>query len=742
MCDDPSDLLQMGNQALKEGQNAKAASLYEKFIKFYPNHPQITAAQANYAYSLASLTSKSIISPSPSHSSPETCVLNSPIKSLCFATEEIENCPDDPEAYASRAKIYEQMNQHRNATYDYQRAQKKNQSELEYMRNVSIAALNCNELESSMTASRISVAGGVCCFFPQAQLMWSAHRYDEAVQLLDAAVMNEEEGALLTRGKINFALGNIEEAENDFRECEAPSYYEHICQLLTCGKIPNPPTEQSKEGFILHELFIGLMKYNMKTVSCPLDLDIPRQVQKIWVDPLPSAKDLSNAESSLTSLPPKNYSNSNQKQQTNQNQNVNSSSSTTSNQNTQSKNDYFAGNEVPLDYYENNIVTDKIGNAAIKIGKTINMHSPSARQSAAIGFAAIEIRQLLRTHVSTGLPISLENAVSIVGNWLRLVDPISPILWRNLLPNAIQPAFIQRGFFYTEIVMIYSRVLQILKDRLLLDNNDPGGEIKEAQSAGELWEILRSDLSTNCGTSDAEIFLRMTQSGCIEFGFCVPNTQEHWSSTMPKVCTSWCAALLSLGRPNEHLESIKNAFKFLYEWMRAWPLAAESHTVGSILFYSLFNAATGCTLNDSLPSPIMLQIEALLAPSFSEFYLLVARHFKSTLKQGSLDDQIPYISELLPSFCHRLVALRDIQFAQSISQNTSEVRMKEPENDGFFYEIPKPVQVAESEHYEEEEEEDNGSKKEETSNQQTQINDDKQPPQNSEQNKNQEQDKK
>ena len=703
MCIDPSDLLQMGNQALKEGQHSKAASLFEKFIKFYPNHPQNADAQTNYSFSLASLiTIKSAFSSANSVSAPETCILNSPIKSLCFATEEIENCPNDPEAYASRAKIFEQMNQHRNATYDYQRAQKKNLTELEYMRNVSIAALNCNELESSMTASRISVAGGVCCFCPQAQLMWSAHRYEEAVQLLDAAVLNKEEGALLTRGKINFALGKIEEAENDFRECEAPAYYEDICNLLTCGKIPDPPTYQTKEGLILHELFLGLMKYNMKTVSCPLDLDIPPQVQKIWVDPLPSVKDLSNAANALTT-PPSSIMNSNPSISNSQS-NSNQATTSSQNNNNHAKDEYFAGNDSAID--DENMVDEKMGNIAIQIGKTVVVHSPSARQSAAIGFAAIEVRQLLRTHISTGFPVSLENAVSVAGNWLRLIDPISPILWRNLLPNAIQPAFIQRAGFHTEIVMIYSRVLQILKERLLLDHNDPNDRIKNAQSTEDLWNILRTDLSANCGTSDAEIFLRMTQSGCIEFGFCVPNTQKHWSSTMPKVCTAWSAALLSLGRPNEHLESIKNAFRFLYEWMRAWPLAAESPTVGAILFYSLFNAATGCTLNDSLPSPIMLQIEALLAPGFPEFYSLVAHHFKSTLQQGSLDDNVPYISELLPSFCYRLAALRDIQIAHSIDQGTSEIRMKESENDGFLYEMSKAMHDEGLELYEEEDEED------------------------------------
>ena len=653
MLDNASDLLQMANKALKEGNNSKAAALYDRFIASYPNHPQISIAQTNFAYSISLLTAPTEIPSYDSRSEPETCVLNSPIKSLCFATEEIENCPNDPEAFASRAKIFEQMNQYRNATCDYQRAQRRNPSKLEYMRNVSISALYCNELESAMTASRISVSGGVCCFLPQAQLMWCAHRYDEAMRLLNTAVLNEEENSLLTRGKINFALGRIEEADNDFQCSDAPACYRFVCQLLIDCKIPQMPSYHTREGMILHELFNGLLKYNVKACITPLDLDIPLQVQRIWITPSPSTKELLLAASTLTTQ-------------------------------------YIKSEEAKNEACDDLVIDMRMSNLAIQVGKTVLIHSPSARQSAAIGFAAIEIRQLLRTHVATCLPISLDNAVSNVANWIRLIDPMTPIFWRRKLPGSIQPAFIQRGSFHTEIVMIYLRVFQVLKEQLLLSNNDDDDRIKNAQSTEELWNVLRNDVTVLCGTSDAEIFLRMAQNSCIEFGFVVQNTPEHWSKSMPNVFVAWSDALLSIGRPNSQIDGIRASFKFLYEWMRAWPLTSESHTVGAVLFYSLFNASTGTNLTESLPSPIMLQIEALLAPGFQEFFNLVARHFRSSLKKGSIDEDIPDLQEMLPTFCSRLSALRDIQIMNTAAQEPEEVKIKESGND-LFYEIQKSM---------------------------------------------------
>ena len=103
----------------------------------------------------------------------------------------------------------------------------------------------------------------------------------------------------------------------------------------------------------------------------------------------------------------------------------------------------------------------------------------------------------------------------------------------------------------------------------------------------------------------------------------------------------------------------------MYEWMRAWPLTSESHTVGAILFYTLFNAASNMKLSESLPSPIMLQIEALLTGSFKDYFELVAKHFNSKLKSGSISEGMPNIADVLTSFLSRLRAIKNIMQIRS-----------------------------------------------------------------------------
>lgn len=609
------DLIIKGNEAAFEKQYAKAVSLYEIFLLQNPGHPQTNVVIENTKYSMQKLSEQSKKKKKFQFSSKESRKVNSSLKGLCIATEAIEENPNSAENFAARGKIFEQIDLFRNAANDYQRAQRQNTTKLEYMKNLSIAALKCNELESSMAAARIAVSGGVCCFAPQAQLMWSAHRYEEAIRLLDAAVINNEEGSLLIRGKINFACGRIDEAYNDFVECGAPQYYIDTCNFLNSEfAFPIIQQHDSRECFCLTELIRALVKYDSSITTAPLSLSIPVSIQTMWCSPNPSSTDLNLA---ILNSSPDNSQN-------------------------------YIGT------HKNNPKAFVVARLCIPIGKIILAHTPSDRQASALGLACVEVRQMLQKTITEGINYSLSSVVSCICNYIRLYDPLTPLFWRNLVPSAVQPAFLQRNGFHTEMVMIYLRVLTELKNCLGIKDD----KLNSAQSSEEVWKILKSDICVKCQTSDAEIFLRKTNKGVMEFGFVVPNNPEHWENSMTKVHLAWTSACLSLGRKESKMDAVKYAFKFMYEWMRAWPLTSESHTVGAILFYSLFNSACNAKFTESLPSPIMLQTEALLTGTFKEYFELVCRHFKSNLKIGSLSDDIPDIAEILPSFLSRLRAVK------------------------------------------------------------------------------------
>ncbi|EAY00689.1 hypothetical protein TVAG_189050 [Trichomonas vaginalis G3] len=616
------DLIIKGNEALNSKQYAKAVSLYEIFLLQNPGHPQTEIALENTKLALDFLSEQTDQGQNYNYKTTDSQKYNSAIKSLCIATEAIEQNPSSAECYAARGKIYEQIGLYRNAANDYQKAQRQNTTKLEYMKKLSTSALKCNELESSMAAARIAVAGGVCCFAPQAQLMWSAHRYDEAIRLLDAAVLNNEEDSLLIRGKINFACGKIDDAYNDFIEAGAPQYYTDICSLLNSEySFPTIQQQISRESICISELINSLVKFDEKITTAPLSLDISSQIQRLWCSPNPSPNEISNAILTLSADNSQNY----------------------------------------VAKHTNDPRASTMARLSVPIGKIILAHAPSERQASALGMACIEIRQILQKYIDDGVAVPLSSAVSCIANYIRLYDPLSPIFWRCLVPNAVQPAFLQRGGFHTEMVMIYIRVLQALKDGI----GSSDEKINNAQSTEELWKILRSNICVKCKTSNAEIFMRKTKENTMEFGFVVPNTQEHWNNAMSKVHLAWTTALLSLGKPSEKLEAIRNSFNFMYEWMRAWPLTSESHTVGAILFYTLFNAASNMKLSESLPSPIMLQIEALLTGSFKDYFELVAKHFNSKLKSGSISEGMPNIADVLPSFLSRLRAIKNIMQIRS-----------------------------------------------------------------------------
>ena len=145
---------------------------------------------------------------------------------------------------------------------------------------------------------------------------------------------------------------------------------------------------------------------------------------------------------------------------------------------------------------------------------------------------------------------------------------------RNQLREILTVIHLQRDLFLTDLSNFQPTVLAIVKEKLMDGVSEPlSSKISAAKTADDLWNITRSDISLQCGTSDAEIYIRKMPAGNIEFGLCIPFSGDHWSKEWSKTEVIWSSLMLAFGKGNR-VEALDLLIKFLYHWMRASPLTA------------------------------------------------------------------------------------------------------------------------------------------------------------------------
>ena len=528
------------------------------------------------------------------------------------ATEMIEKQKNKSFPYVQRAEIYSLLNQYKNATHDLEHSLTHDATQTVLYKLVNSALLS-NDLDTySYIINTFDEFDGFGAL-SQGLLLWSTKRYDEALKYINKAVENDEENALVMRAKLYFVTGQINLSYADWIQSGfATDDVIFVLKFLKDPLIPREPNDDSWKSYALRHFRAGVFKslYSESMSRVPLDLWVPLPVQNEWAsggvkryEPVPLC---------------------------------------------QQEQAYPEGFAIGLSEEQRTRIKQLFPNA-LKIGMATSPRESSKRAFQCIGMAVLELREQLLSN-----PLSVSQAAAIACHWLHLIDPLQALFMRSSLREITSVLHIQRDLFSTDLINYQQILIGIVKEKLLdgvSDSTETG--ISVAKTVEDIWNVLRSDVCIKYDKSDIEIFIRKMPAGNIEFGICIPSNAEHWNE-LSQADIAWASMMSSLGK-GRRADAIDSLLKFIYYWMRASPLTAQSHTVGMIIFHALMIYMIGRVCSN-LPSPINVQMEALLASDFPSFKASIVSHMKTPFVAMNINE-LPLIGETLPNFPSRISAL-------------------------------------------------------------------------------------
>jgi len=532
------------------------------------------------------------------------------IKSLNEVTELLEKDNRDHKNYFMRAGYFEDLFDPRNSTSNYCLAASLNPKSGEYFSQLSQSALISNDIEISLTASDTAILLRTPSYLSKAILMWKSCRYDDSIQFFDSAIMNGEKDAFYFRSKLFFCLGRIRDSLHDILLSPNPSSsIVFVLKLLSGPMIPSVPDGSTWDATSMRYLRDGIFKSFKESVNrIPIDMWIPRSVQAYWATY--GNQEISVAETHISDDYPEGFAIGFSEQQKLQIQNL------------------FKMSEL--------------------YGKLMSPREPSKRSVLLIGSSFIEVIDSMNKG-----EVFLNDMVSIIVNWLRLINPLHPMFYRHHIPGSRCVFYIQKSGVYSDLVVFQPKILTYLKKKLSDGtNNDFSNRIQAVQTTEELWELFQTDICIEYQNSAFEIFIQKNINSPISFGINISNTKTHWKEVLPKVFSAWSASVSKGALP-------VHAFQFLYYWMKACPITTNSQIIGCVLFSSLFAKITGFIFDTPLPPPLFILFEALLANDFPSFLNSIKTSFKTKLVEFHKEFDV-FPSEVLPNLMVRIQAAVDI----------------------------------------------------------------------------------
>ena len=348
----------------------------------------------------------------------------------------------------------------------------------------------------------------------------------------------------------------------------------------------------------------------MNLIDVPIDLFIPWQIQVCWI----AKRDVSIKELQRNVFP-----------------------------------DDF--NKDPIDTSKEHLLMGR----GFDYGLAINPLSANVRQHICCGLALVQLVQYLQQSLKG---FTMEKAVSSVGHWIRLYDPLACLFPRTM--NSFVAYVTRNGVSIRQMQPYRTRVLNMLKEALTRTmDGDIANEISEARTPEEVYDAVMGDVCVKIGNSS--IILKMGVSLNVDLAVAVPPYANEWHDKFAKLAALWCHLMFVLKAPRtpeSAADFLSSSIHWLFDWMQMCPYADGSNIIGSIVFQSLICAYFSLDVDEVKPSPFIIQMEALLAPDYETFFSFIERSYHINFDSVFDIGNIPKVSEIFPTYHHRQVAIQ------------------------------------------------------------------------------------
>ena len=656
--------------------------------------------------------------------------------------------------YIARAQNYKKRKDYQNALLDYQTAAEISPNNPNIWIYLAQAAIQRSEFDIAFNAVKKVEQLGAPCLNVHANLRWAAHMFTEAAYFLENSLKTSNDPkSYALYARLNFAVGDVGIAWSRLNGAitnikkESDILLQQCLSLIASPILPSKiPIKTQYSDYLAKMLNAIYRSLNCKISSIPLDLWLPEEYQKSWAlfhpqpDPISVsfywtfnhslglyAKNSKNSmyndqssEKKRRPIPcPPGYSqgiiasnqqglsfNSINKLQAIYNpSNAYSQNSRMENLDHLEKEKLDAQNDTSFLFSKDLAFLIPAGK---KKGSLLMAATVNHRAHTCIGLAYIQLVQQLISESPRKSPLDLESAVAIIGNWIRLFDPIAPIFWRRSSPSII---YLQKDGIMTELLTYTKRITLIMGSELSKTAKSPLAEkLAAAKTPEEIYGILRCDVCIPIGsqnpykdqstqnTSDknpknntqnsnsniTHAFLRLTSTRGVDFGVCLPPPDEK-NANYHHLQLLWSKIMLLFYSKRQFNQKIPFriesqdiklfstlSFQFFFEWLKQVPMTSYSAEIGITLFFSLICAYLGLEPNIEVPMPIVLQLEAMIAPNFDSF--------KDVLMSNVVLDLIPsnilifpIVTKSMTNYIDRIKALLVYDHSKSLDDGEEEM---------------------------------------------------------------------
>jgi hypothetical protein len=299
------------------------------------------------------------------------------------------------------------------------------------------------------------------------------------------------------------------------------------------------------------------------------------------------------------------------------------------------------------------VTLDVVLGDALVVGEKMNQPSSNVRQHICFGLAYFQVIQMM----SNPMSLTMDRAVAAVGHWMRVYDPTAALFDRR---RNIFPIFASRnGIVLKQMARHYPHIFDMLKNGIARSAGaDLARAIQSSKSVIALLDILRADCSVQYG--ETSFFVRVGEYQNYDLGLAVPSFDHGYDERYRSIDTIWRhLLLLHAGESSAEAAAdfVSSAMRWIYEWMRFVPLADSSHFIGTVLFHALLSSYFGVLVDQMKVTPVVLQVEALLALNFDMFRAVIKQQYPMKLSQPVDLSRIPGILELFPTYNRRHWAL-------------------------------------------------------------------------------------
>lgn len=540
---------------------------------------------------------------------------SSKLKALNYYSEQIRNDNDLMNNFYERGNVFLQHGEIQNAIDDFKKALSITPNHKIIYKKLIKCYIKNNQNELSMAAIEELQKFDLSCFTEQALIKQSMNYFREASELYGMAIENKEDDAFTTCARFRYLMGDVEGAIqcllNSKSSDELDILLFHSSLLMTQYKFP---VKIKCESYIVNSLkyllqgFYESLNYPIQDV--PFDLWYPIEVQKACMNDLIHLK---------TSPSSHDY-------------------------------EYPSGFNFGYESIENLFILITNG---CNYGESLFPSSFNSREKLACGLAYIQLVQFFtkdEIHI-------MEKSISSVALWLRLVEPLTPIFYRQ--EDYI--IFLKKGNNICEHPGYYTKFFEIFKTKMVskIDNSLLTDKILTSKSPEELYNIIQSNVLVNF-KNGIDIFLQLHNDGIISFGlnirFSANNKRQFYERMLPK----WSRIMNMFNQRNIEIDITKftrECLEWVYDWNQNIPLKHYSSLVSIIIFSALISCFYEIEFCSCFISPFFLQLESLISLNFDEFLEKIKYTFLAPFSLSNNIFSLPNINENLPTIHHRIQAL-------------------------------------------------------------------------------------